>query len=104
MLLMAIVSYGQMIWADMELTTATRDGARRAAVARTDPAPADSVRQVVLSSLDTTPSSNVSVTVGGTWQQDSKITVTASRPWSLNIMGVHMWSGNLNSVSTVRIG
>lgn len=104
MLLMAIVGYGQMIWADMELTTATRDGARRAAVSRTDPSPNDSVKQVVLSSLDTTRASDVSVTVGGVWQQDAKITVTATRPWTLNIMGVHMWSGTLRSVSTVRIG
>jgi len=101
---MAIVSYGQMIWADMELTTATRDGARHAAVARLDPYPVDSVRSTVLTSLDTTKASDVTVSVLGAWQAESKITVRASRPWTLNIMGVEMWTGNLSSVSTVRIG
>ncbi|RYE75815.1 MAG: pilus assembly protein [Myxococcales bacterium] len=104
MLLMAIISYGQMIWADMELTTATRDGARRAAVSRTDPNPAASVKSTVLTSLDTTNPGDVTVTVAGAWQADNKITVTATRPWSLDIMGIEMWNGNLSSVSTVRIG
>jgi Flp pilus assembly protein TadG len=104
LLLMAIVGYGQMIWADMELTTATRDGARRAAVARTEPSPIDMVRQTVLTSLDSTPADQVTVSVTGVWQTDSKITVSAKRPWTLDIMGIQMWSGNLDSTSTVRIG
>lgn len=104
MLLMAIVSYGQMIWADMELTTGTRDGARRAAVARTEAQPVEAVRQTVLRSLDATKASDVTVTVVGGWNAKDRVTVTATRPWNLDIMGIELWTGSLSSQSTIRIG
>jgi len=104
MLLIGIVQYGQMIWTNMELTSATRDGARRAAVARVESSPVTEVTTVVNDSLDTIDPALVNVSVTGGWSQDSDVTVIATTPYTLDIMGIEMWSGNLRSSSTVRIG
>lgn len=103
-LLLAIAQYGLMIWKGMELTSATRDGARHAVVARAEPNPTQAVVQTVRSSLDTVEPSEVNVTVTGGWDRDDRVTVRASTPYELDIFGLEVWSGNLRSTSTVRIG
>lgn len=106
MLLLGIIGYGQMIWTSMDLTSATRDGARRAAVARVDTsvAPATQVRDVVRSSLDRTRPDDVTVTTTGRWEKDAQVTVRSSLPYSLDIMGIVVWNGDLTAESKVRIG
>jgi Flp pilus assembly protein TadG len=103
-LMLSIVEYGHMMWRDMELTTAARDGARRAVVARVEADPAGSVEDVVLASLDTVEPSEVDVDVTGGWDRDDQVTVTVSTPHELDVAGFEVWSGNLRSTSTVRIG
>ncbi len=103
-LLMAIMQYGLMIWRHMELTSATRDGARRAVVARVEPNPSQSVTNVVRSSLDTVDIDDVSISVTGGWSSGSVVTVRATSPYALDVFGFEVWNGNLRSTSTVRIG
>jgi Flp pilus assembly protein TadG len=103
-LAIGVFEYGQMIFTSMELTSATRDGARRAAIARTETNPAQQVRQVVQSSLDRVPASAISVDVSGGWAMDSRVTVTTTMPYHLDILGMDVWNGNLRSQSVVRIG
>lgn len=103
-LLLAIAQYGVMIWRDMELTSATRDGARRAVVARVEPNPSQSVVDTVRTSLDTVDIDDVSVTVTGGWERGDVVTVRATTPHELDIFGLEVWSGQLRSTSTVRIG
>ena len=104
MLLIATIEYGQMIWRDMELTSAARDGARRAAVARNEPDPAADVRGAVASSLDRIEEGRVTTTVTGGWDRDDTVTVRVTTPHELDIMGIEVWQGNLRAESTVRIG
>lgn len=104
LLFLAIVEYGQMIWREMEVTTAARDGARRAVVARVEDDPTNSVIDVVRASLDTVDPNDVNVDVMGTWVQDSQMTIRVTTPHSLNVAGVVLWSGNLTAVSRTRIG
>lgn len=104
MLLIATIQYGRMIWANMELTAAARDGARRAAVARQEPNPTSVVESVVRGSLDRTATSAVTVSVTGSWVQEGTINVRVTQPWDLNIMGVEVWDGQLVGDATVRIG
>jgi len=104
MLLMAVIEFGQMTWRDMELTSAARDGARRAAVAREEPSPVASVRGVVASSLDRYQSGDVTTTVTGGWNRGDQVTVRVTAPHELDIMGIEVWNGTLRAESTVRIG
>lgn len=103
-LLLAIFQYGLMIWQDMELASATRDGARRAAVARVEANPQATVIDTVKDSLDTIDPADVTITVSGGWNRDDQVTVTATKPYSLDIVGFQVWSGKLRSTSMVRIG
>ena len=106
LLMMGIISFGQMIWTSMDLVSATRDGARRAAVARADTtvAPSTQVREVINSSLDRTNPEDVNITISGQWAQDAPITVRTALPYDLNVMGIVLWSGDLRATSQVRIG
>ena len=106
MLLIAVIQYGQMIWSNMELNSATRDGARRAAVARADEStsPTVQVETALRGSLDRIDPNAVQINIEGGWDQDDDVTVTATTPYELNIMGVEVWQGNLRSSHVVRIG
>jgi Flp pilus assembly protein TadG len=103
-LMMAIVQYGIMIWRDMELTNAARDGARHAVVARVEPTPAAAVKSTVRASLDTIDPDSVDVTVNGGWEHGDQVTVSVSTPHRLDVLGFEVWSGRLRATSTVRIG
>jgi Flp pilus assembly protein TadG len=103
-LLLSIVQYGVMIWHDMELTGAARDGARHAVVARVEPAPSQAVIDTVKSSFDTIDPDDVDVNVTGGWDRDDQVTVEVTTPSELDIAGLEVWSGDLRSTSTVRIG
>lgn len=104
LLLLSVVEYGQMMWRQMEVTTAARDGARRAVVARVEDDPNSSVETVVRSSLDSVNPSSVNVDIMGTWVQGSRMTVRVSTPHRFNLAGFVVWNGNLTSSSTTRIG
>ncbi len=103
-LMMAIVQYGMMIWRNMELTSAAREGARHAVVARVDPTPEAAVKGTVRAALDTIDPSSVTTTVTGGWNQGDTVTVKTSMPYDLDVFGVEVWHGNLRAASTVKIG
>jgi Flp pilus assembly protein TadG len=103
-LLIGVIQFGSMIATYMDLTSATRDGARRAASARHDASPTLSVRESFLESLDRADPNDVTLGVYGGWRQDDRVTVTATMPYELDIFGWVVWEGDLRSSSIVRIG
>jgi Flp pilus assembly protein TadG len=103
-LLLAIVQYGVMIWKDIELTGAAREGARHAVVARVEPNPVAAVESSARNALDTVDAADVDVDVVGGWSRGDRVTVTVTTPYALDIMGLQVWNGNLRSTSTVKIG
>ena len=106
-LLMGIVQLGLVYNNWVTLTDAARAGARQAAVSRglADPN-ATAVARVKASASDLD-QSKLSVTVtpptGAGWTQGADATVKASYPYSVNIMGVVVASGNLTASTTERI-
>lgn len=104
LILFGIVQFGSMIGTYMDLTSATRDAARRAVDSRNENNPDQTVQDAFDASLDTTAAQDVSVAVDGTWAQDEQITVTSTLPYELDVMGVVVWNGNLTARSIVRIG
>jgi hypothetical protein len=43
------------------------------------------------------------VTVTSTWAQGDDATVSASYPWSINVMGVNVASGTMTASTTERV-
>lgn len=87
------------------LTDATRAGARKAAVSRfVGDAGASAVATVKSSATNLTASKlSVSVTSTNWTVPGSDVTVTASYPYSINILGWTVKSGNLTSTQKERL-
>jgi hypothetical protein len=108
---MAIYQFGQVFVNYMDVTSAAREGARKAAVSRTTGACA-TVDGLAISSAKSAASdlnqSTLAVTVARTctsnaYAQGSDVTVTATYPYSISIMGMVVTSGTLTSATTMRV-
>lgn len=87
------------------LTDAARAGARKGAVCRSGCSPdaTTATTNAVKNSAADLNQSNLSVSVSSTWAQGSDVTVSASYPWSVNIMGVVVASGTMTATTTERV-
>ena len=103
--LLGIMQLGVVYNNWVSLTDGARAGARKAAVCRsgcTPDATTATINEVKNSAADLN-QSNLSVSVTSSWAQGSDVTVTASYPWSVNIMGVVVASGTMTATTTERV-
>jgi len=105
LLLLGIAQGGVAFNNYVQLTDATRAGARFGAPLdcsgtcdRTDKV----VTKVKASAANLDPN-NVGVSVTSTWQPGTDLQVCASYPFSINLIGLVVSSGNLNSCTTERV-
>jgi hypothetical protein len=96
----------------MTLTDAVRAGARQAAVSRETPDPAGAAETRVRSAaagslkdadLDVTVAPLDRLTGQATFVQGGDVTVTATYPYSINLLGFVVKSGRLTSQTTERV-
>jgi Flp pilus assembly protein TadG len=102
-LLLGIVQFGIVFNNYVTLTDAVRAGARTAAVSRQDPNPVGAATTAVRGSATNLNQSNLSVTVSSTWDPASTVTVTATYPYSISLLGWVVHAGNLSSTTTERV-
>ena len=98
---MGIVQLGLVYNNWVSLTDAARAGARKGAVCRTGCTPdatTATINVVKNSAADLNPA-NLGVTVTSTWVQGADVTVQASYPWSVNVMGVVVSSGTMTATT-----
>jgi Flp pilus assembly protein TadG len=106
MLLFGVIQFGILFNNYLDLTDATRAGARKAAVSRqtTDPSgPAGVATQAVINSAGDITLTSANVTVTSTWQPGDDVTVQASYPYKIDLFGFVFASGNLHSKTTERV-
>jgi Flp pilus assembly protein TadG len=104
LILFAVIQFGIVFNNYITLTDATRAGARKAAVSRQDPNRNSAVITAVKSSASDLTSSKLSVSPpSSTWQSGDDVTVTASYPYSISLLGVVVKSGSLTSTTTERV-
>jgi Flp pilus assembly protein TadG len=104
LILFAVIQFGIVFNNYITLTDATRAGARKAAVSRQDPNRNSAVVTAVRSSASDLTSSKLSVSPpSSTWQSGDDVTVTASYPYSISLLGVVVKSGSLTSTTTERV-
>ncbi len=114
LLLLGIVQFGTVFRDYISLTDATRVGARQAAVARSIQPESARVPNVISKvqraavNLDTnkmtitvTPIKVDGVTAG--WEQSGEVTVRATYPFRINIIGMVLYNGTLQSRTTERV-
>jgi len=103
LLLFAVIQFGIVFNNYVTLTDATRAGARKAAVDRQLSNPAAVAISAVRSSAADLKQSSLAVTVNSTWQPSSDVTVTATYPYSISLLGMVVKSGRLSSSTTERV-
>ena len=106
LLLFGVIQFGIAFNNYLTLTDAVRAGARKGAVSRNVTGNREAVvrQAVVAASTDLKASSlNVTVSVSPGWEQGADVTVTATYPYSINLLGVGVKSGRLSSSTTERV-
>jgi Flp pilus assembly protein TadG len=104
LILFAVIQFGIVFNNYITLTDATRAGARKAAVSRQDPNRDSDVVSAVRSSASDLKSTKLSVPPpSSTWNSGDDVTVTASYPYSISLLGLVVKSGRLSSTTTERV-
>jgi Flp pilus assembly protein TadG len=103
MLLFAVIQFGIVFNNYETLTDATRAGARKAAVSRQASNPAAAAELAVRNSATDLKQSNLKVTINSTWQPSADVTVTATYPYKVSLLGLVVKAGNLSSKTTERV-
>jgi Flp pilus assembly protein TadG len=103
LLVFAAIQLGVTFNNYLALTDAARAGARKAAVSRQSGNPSSAAVAAVQSAAADLKQSKLAVAVSSTWQPGANVTVTATYPYAIDILGVVVKSGNLTSTVTERV-
>jgi hypothetical protein len=103
LLLFGVIQFGIVFHQYVTLTDAVRAGGRQGAVARDLPNPRAIVEDRVRRSTVNLDQSKLSVVVDSTFLRGDDITVTASYPYSINLLGIVVKSGNFSATTVERV-
>jgi Flp pilus assembly protein TadG len=103
LILFGIIQFGIAFMNSVALTDAVRAGARKAAVSRSAADPTLATKTAVLGAATDLDQSKVSINVTSDWVSGDTVTVDATYPYSINLLGIVVASGNLHSSTTERV-
>src|SRR5215207_5233335 len=103
LLLFGVIQFGIAFNNYITLTDAVRAGARKGAVGRHLQNPQAAFDQSVRNAATDLKSSDLQISISSSWTQGSDVTVTATYPYTINLLGVVMKSGRLSSSTTERV-
>jgi Flp pilus assembly protein TadG len=103
LILFGIVQFGIAFKNSIVVTDSVRAGARKAAVSRSASDPTGAARQAVVSAAGDLDAAKLKVDVRSTWVAGDKVTVTATYPYKINILGIVVASGDLHSTTVERV-
>jgi len=111
LLVFGIVQFGILFNNYLTLTDAVRAGARQAAVSRTLTDPVGTTKTRITTAATNLKTSDLDITVdpydpkNGThdWVQGGDVTVTATYPYSISLLGLVVTSGRMTSQTTERV-
>jgi Flp pilus assembly protein TadG len=102
-LLFGVIQFGIVFNNYVTLTDAVRAGARKGAVGRFAANPVGAVQTAVKSSAGGLNQSQLSISVTSSWAAGSDVSVTATYPYSISLLGMVVKSGRLSSKTTERV-
>jgi Flp pilus assembly protein TadG len=106
-LLFAVIQFGIVFNNWVQLTDATRAGARKGAVSRHLPNPKAACEDAVrASATNLKPANGLTAngsTLPGNWQPGDTVTVIATYPYSISLFGIISKSGTLSSTTKERV-
>jgi Flp pilus assembly protein TadG len=102
-LLFSVIQFGIVFNNWVQLTDATRAGARKAAVSRRLPNPRNACIDAIRNSATNLNASDLVPGCESTWEPGADVTVTATYPYSISLFGIIKKSGRLSSTTTERV-
>ncbi|TMK32482.1 MAG: pilus assembly protein [Actinobacteria bacterium] len=102
-LLFGIIQFGIAFNNYVTVTDAARAGARMAAVSRNSSDPVGACTNQVRSSASDLDQSKLIVSCSSAWTAGSDVTVDVQYPYSIDLFGVVVKSGNLETVMKERV-
>jgi len=102
-LLFGILQFGVTFNHYLALTDAVRAGARVAAVSRHESNPVGITETRLREAAPDLRQTDLKVNVASSWSPGSTVTVTATYPYSINVLGMVVASGNLTSSTQERV-
>jgi Flp pilus assembly protein TadG len=103
LLLFGVIQFGLVFNNYIQLTDAVRAGARKGAVGRHLQNPQGAVVAAVRDASTNLDQDELEVSVTSSFQHGSDVEVTASYPYSINLLGVVVKSGELTSTTKERV-
>jgi Flp pilus assembly protein TadG len=103
LLLFAVIQFGVAFNHYVTLTDATRAGARKAAVGRQLSNPAAACQTAIQNSAQNLDGSQLTTSCSSTWQPGADVTVNATYPYQISLLGLVVKSGRLTSTTTERV-
>lgn len=103
LLLFAVIQFGVAFNNYVTLTDATRAGARKAAVGRQSFNPVSDCQAAIRGSAQDLTQSDLVPTCSSTWQPGADVTVTATYPYKISLLGLVVKTGRLSSTTTERV-
>lgn len=103
LLLFGVIQFGIAFNNYITLTDAVRAGARKGAVARHLSDPEGAVEAQVRAAATDLKPGDLEISVGSTWEHGEDVTVTATYPYSISLLGLVVKSGDLESKATERV-
>jgi Flp pilus assembly protein TadG len=103
LLLFAVIQFGIAFNNYVTLTDATRAGARKAAVGRQSVSPVGDCQAAIRGSARDLTQSDLVPTCSSTWQPGADVTVTATYPYKISLLGLVVKTGRLSSTTTERV-
>lgn len=103
LVLFGIVQFGILFNNYVTLTDAVRAGARKAAVSRNTGNPAGEATAKVRAAAADLTQSDLDVSVTSSWGPGTDVTVRATYPYRIDLLGLVLQSGRLSSVTTERV-
>jgi Flp pilus assembly protein TadG len=102
--LFGIFQFGALYNDYVTVTDATRVGARKAAVSRHEASPQAVAETAARSSASGLTPAKLKIKVTATgWEHGDAVTVEATYPYSINLLGVVVKTGTLKSTTTERV-
>lgn len=105
LVLFAITGFGLLFYKYIDLTSATRDGARKATVSRENLNAPAAIRTAIANATSGVDDANTTVTItpAQPWKIGDSVRVKVTYPYSLDVMGAVLWSGPMTAESVARI-
>lgn len=103
LLVFGVIQFGIAFNNYLALTDAARAGARRAAVSRLSGNGSTAGVNATRAAAADLNLSNLQVSVSSSWTQGSNVSVTATYPYSISLLGVIVKSGRLSTTVTERV-